>query len=784
MPLSVAPGRKVRIRIGHTKSLKVSHKVRYRRDMRNRRKLFLLVLLVLCVLLGCSGGKKEKNVPSSPAQSSADAARVAEGRVGVMTGSVAEFFIVENYPKTRLKSYENITDAITALQGRKLDYVITAYTNAVNALKNNQDLAILPGRLLSEEVAIGVAMGNRELVTQLNDVLARFKKDGSLDKLIARWIKADNSPYDITPIPVRKDGKVLRVAVCANREPMNFVRNNTYMGLDCELIQRITYELGMRVEFHDMYFSALINALQSGKVDVVISNMSATKERKEKVRFTEKYFDNPQVVVVKKTALAPGITDVSQLAGKKVGILTGSSWDRLAGEQIPGADLEYFNSFTDQVSALQAGKIAGFLVDEPIARDIMNNTSGMACIKKPLRADGYAFAFPQERAELRGQVDAILKAMTADGTLKKLDAKWFGKDEAAKTLPDISSGAPGKEVIRLATYSGVPPFAFTRNGKTVGYDIEIVMMIASKLGRGLEIQNMEPAAIIPSLVSGKSDIAAACIAVTEERAKSVLFSVPDYKGGVVVMVAAGGSAAESGGDGLWTGFIKSFQRTFMTEDRYKMVFRGLGVTIVISLLSAALGTILGFGVCMMRRAGSRWANIPAKIYIRAVQGTPIVVLLMILYYIVFGGLDISGILVAVIGFSLNFAAYVSEMMRTGIDAVDKGQHEAAYALGFNRIQVFTKITFPQAARHVLPVFKGEFISMVKMTSIVGYIAIQDLTKVSDIIRSRTYEAFFPLIATALIYFVIAYGMTYLLSRIEMKVDPKRRQRVVKGLVRP
>jgi len=135
----------------------------------------------------------------------------------------------------------------------------------------------------------------------------------------------------------------------------------------------------------------------------------------------------------------------------------------------------------------------------------------------------------------------------------------------------------------------------------------------------------------------------------------------------------------------------------------------------------------------------------------------------------------------VVGFSINFAAYVSEMMRTGIEAVDKGQHEAA-ALGFNRLQVFTRITFPQAARHVLPVFKGEFVSMVKMTSVVGYIAIQDLTKMSDLIRSRTYEAFFPLIATALIYFSVAYALTHLFSLVEARVDPKRRKRAVKGVV--
>jgi polar amino acid transport system substrate-binding protein len=315
------------------------------------------------------------------------------------------------------------------------------------------------------------------------------------------------------------------------------------------------------------------------------------------------------------------------------------------------------------------------------------------------------------------------------------------------------------------------------------------MRIAFKLGYGLEIIDTDFAAIIPSLVSGKSDMIACGLTITEERAKSVLFSIPNYKGGIVVLVAAVEAAAAEtseglGGEGFWSGLASSFRSTFIVEDRYKLVLQGLWVTMVISILSAIFGTILGFGVCMMRRAPSRWANIPANVFIRSIQGTPIVVLLMILYYIVFGSTDINAILVAVVGFSMNFAAYVSEMMRTGIDAVDRGQHEAAYALGFNRLQVFTKITFPQAARHVLPVFKGEFISMLKMTSIVGYIAIQDLTKMSDIIRSRTYEAFFPLIATALIYFVIAYGMAYLLSLVEISVDPKRRKRIVKGVVNP
>lgn len=718
---------------------------------------------------------------SSGMQGITDIGKLDTGRVGLMTGSVAEHFMATKYPKAQVSSYDNIADAVTALQGRKLDYVITAHSTAVNFAKNNSDLTILPDQLILEEIAIGVAKGNEHLLKQLNDVLGRFKKNGSLDRLINRWIKTDNSEYKIPPIPRIKKGKILKVGISANREPMNFILNNNYAGVDCELIERIAYELGMRVEFYDMQFSSLIMALQSGKVDVVISNLSSTRERKEKINFTEKYFDNPQVAMIKKAGAVSGITDVSQLAGKKVGIITGSSYDNVLKKQLPKAVPVYFNSVSDQTEAVKAGKLAGFLVDEPMARDIMNHTSGITYIKTMLTSDGYAFAFAKNQAGLQGEINTALKEMIDDGSIKKLQAKWFGKDDAIKVIPEIKTQG-GNGIIRLAAYSGTAPFAYVKNGKLVGYDIEIARTIALKLGRTLEAKDMEFSALIPSLLSGKNDMIVGGIVVTEERAKSVLFSIPNYKGGVVVMVAESEAGKIAADNNIWSGLLHSFRRTFIVEDRYKMVLQGFGVTIIISLFSAIFGTVLGFVVCLLRRAKTRWANIPAKVFIRTIQGTPIVVLLMILYYIVFSSNDVNAIIVAVTGFSINFAAYVSEMMRTGIDAVDRGQQEAAYAIGFNRIQVFTKIIFPQAARHVLPVFKGEFISMVKMTSIVGYIAIQDLTKISDIIRSRTYEAFFPLIATALIYFVIAYAMTYLLTMVEIRIDPKQRKRIVKGVV--
>ena len=179
--------------------------------------------------------------------------------------------------------------------------------------------------------------------------------------------------------------------------------------------------------------------------------------------------------------------------------------------------------------------------------------------------------FPKSQTELQKQVNAALQEMQDNGTLQKIDASWFGKDDAAKVLPDMKlDGKNG--VIRYATNSSMAPFAYIKHGKIVGYDIEIALMIAAKLGRKLEIIDMDVAAIIPSLVSGKSDMAGCGITVTKERARSVLFSIPNYSGGIVVMVAAGSAARRrSSKDGIWSGLVKSFDRTFVVEGQLTLL---------------------------------------------------------------------------------------------------------------------------------------------------------------------------------------------------------------------
>lgn len=466
------------------------------------------------------------------------------------------------------------------------------------------------------------------------------------------------------------------------------------------------------------------------------------------------------------------------LNGKRLGVATGSVFDRVALERLPDAQVSYFDAQPEIVGALLSGRVDAMITDEPLARDILRQTPGLKIVPEMFRTDSYAFAFPLDRTALRDEVNTALAELKAEGVLAEMDARWFGDDEAARVLPDLPlTGERG--VIHFATVSSNAPFAFVKDGQIVGYDVEAALRVCHKLGYQLEIADMDIAALIPGIQAGKFDMGGACITVTEERKQSVLFSEADYTGGIVAIVRAEETA--DGGQGFWSGVWDGFYKTFLLESRWKLFVRGLGVTLLISALSAVLGTALGFGLCMLCRSKRRWASAPARGFVRLIQGVPVLVLLMILYFLVLRDVK-NSILVAVVGFSINFAVYVSEMLRTGIETVDGGQLEAAQALGFGKTRTFWKVTAPQAVRAVLPVYRGEFISMVKATSVVGSITIQDLTRVSDIVQGLTFNAFFSLISTALIYFALANLLGLGLSALEKRLDPKRRKRIVKGVV--
>jgi len=220
--------------------------------------------------------------------------------------------------------------------------------------------------------------------------------------------------------------------------------------------------------------------------------------------------------------------------------------------------------------------------------------------------------------------------------------------------------------------------------------------------------------------------------------------------------------------------VRNFEKTFITDDRYKFFINGLGNTLKIAALAVLLGIIIGVIVAVVKvnatekHSKIKWLNKIFTVYIAIIRGTPVVVQLMIMYYIILKNVE-SSIVVAVLAFGINSGAYVAEIVRAGIMAVDRGQMEAGRSLGLTRLQTMIHIILPQAIKNILPALGNEFITVIKETSIAGYIPITDLTKAGDIVRSRTYEPFFALIIVAVIYFVVVWILTLGLRALERRL---------------
>lgn len=218
----------------------------------------------------------------------------------------------------------------------------------------------------------------------------------------------------------------------------------------------------------------------------------------------------------------------------------------------------------------------------------------------------------------------------------------------------------------------------------------------------------------------------------------------------------------------------TFILNFIDDNRWRYIADGLKVTLIVTVFAVLMGVLLGFLIAIVRTTHDKTGklkilNAICKVYLTVIRGTPVVVQLMIIYFIIFGSVDISKVLVAIVAFGINSGAYVAEIFRSGIMSIDNGQFEAGRSLGFNYAQTMMYIIMPQAFKNVLPTLCNEFISLLKETSVSGYIALQDLTKGGDIIRSRTYDAFMPLIAVALIYLAMVMIFTKLVSLLERRL---------------
>lgn len=455
-----------------------------------------------------------------------------------------------------------------------------------------------------------------------------------------------------------------------------------------------------------------------------------------------------------------------------------------------------------------------------------------------------------------------------------------------------------EEQLIMVTEATFPPYEFREGDRVVGIDPEIMQAVADAVGKELVIQDMSFDSVIAAVSTGKADVAASGITVTEERRRQVNFSLPYVEARQVIIVPVASTIAGKGDlngkrigvqhgttgdlfvsrnigeperfqngalgvsallagkidvlvlddqpakvfenkypdkikilaeslttesyafavakgnetllaqidsvletmkrDGRLEAILEkygvtgapaagelpaaekapeahgAFYTNFIENDRWRYLVEGLWVTIEVSFFAVVLGLIIGFGVAVVRtthdKNGSlKLLNFLCKLYLTVIRGTPVVVQLLIIYFVIFGSVDVSKVLVAIVAFGINSGAYVAEIIRGGIQSIDKGQFEAGRSLGLSYPQTMIYIVLPQAFKNVLPALGNEFVVLLKETSVAGYIALQDLTKAGDIIRSQTYTAFLPLLAVAAIYLCIVMLFTALLGKLERRL---------------
>ena len=485
-------------------------------------------------------------------------------------------------------------------------------------------------------------------------------------------------------------------------------------------------------------------------------------------------------------------TDLSEFEGKRIGVQSATTQEQLASQLFGKSSISYFNSLPDAVVALENNKIDAFFGDDLPLLYAASNTNDLTVIGTG--GDGILtsaiFAKNEWGNKLLTQFNEFLTEYRSQGKLDTLFHKWFEgseKDRVMDTslLPDING------TLTIACEAGYPPFEYIKNGEIVGFEVELVRDFCKTYGYSPTFLSASFDSLIIGVSTGKFDLSASSFTITEERKQSVNFaeSYATTHNALLVKSNAGwtGTTNNKENEVKKTGIAESvsngIKRTFIEEKRWKLFASGIRVTFEITVLSVVFGTIAGFGLYLICRNGNRIANLIVKASKWFITGMPLVVFLMVLFYIVFAKSGISGTRVSIIGFSIIFAFTMFDLLKSGESAVDIGQKEAAYSLGYTDFDAFWRIILPQAAKHFMPFYLSEVIALNKSTAIVGYITVLDVTKIGDIVRGRTYDAVFPLLAVVIAYFLLSAVCKILINQINRKVNTKSRpdSAIMKGV---
>ncbi|WIL27014.1 ABC transporter permease subunit [Staphylococcus aureus] len=445
-----------------------------------------------------------------------------------------------------------------------------------------------------------------------------------------------------------KERGELRVGLSADYAPMEFehtVNGKTeYAGVDIGLAKKIAKDNNLKLKIVNMSFDSLLGALKTGKIDIIISGMTSTPERKKQVDFSDSYMMTKNIMLVKKDKVNE-YKDIKDFNNKKVGAQKGTEQEKIAQTEIENASITSLSRLPDVILALKSGKVEGAVVEKPVAEAYLkqNPKLGISNVKFNEEEKDTVIAVPKDSPKLLSQINKTIKEVKDKGLIDKY------MTNAANAMNDDS------------------------------------------------------------------------------------------------------------------GFISKYGSFFL---------KGIKITILISLIGVALGSILGAFVALMKLSKIKIISWIASIYIEILRGTPMLVQVFIVFFGITAalGLDISALVCGTIALVINSSAYIAEIIRAGITAVDKGQMEAARSLGLNYRQTMKSVIMPQAIKNILPALGNEFVTLIKESSIVSTIGVGEIMFNAQVVQGISFDPFTPLIVAAALYFVLTFVLTRIMNMIEGRLN--------------
>ena len=489
-----------------------------------------------------AGDSKSENEPAYAAYNGK--------RIGVLTGPLMEDTAHEYFPDSEYLLFNSYPDCIAALLAGRIDAYLGDEPGLKSVHAQQPRIDYIHERITDQAYSFAFRKNDPDsaaLCGELNAFLAQSHEDGTIQELDDIWFGVNEDRKVVDMSDLTGENGTIKVVTTSTDMPFSYIKDGKNVGYDIDLVVRFCRYAGYKLELGDVDFAARIPAIQSGKYDFT-TDMNVTPERQEQVLFSDPTSTGGVVLAIltdstpaqtteaEPQTAGPKLTDWD---GKRMGIVTGSSFEAATLENYPNSEYFYYNSNTDVLTALANNKIDGFLGDEPVIRVMAQQVPEITYLREMLTHDDYAFGFGKdtERSNLlREQFNELLSEIQGDGTMDALCDKWFGSDEAAKVV-DLKNGYSAENgILNVVTTATDVPFSYVKDNQYVGLSIELVEMFCRRYGYAPVIEDVDFAARIPGLVSGRYDMCASSMAITEERKESVDFSEPFYQGGIVLAV--------------------------------------------------------------------------------------------------------------------------------------------------------------------------------------------------------------------------------------------------------